>query len=149
MGTMKILIADDEPDVLAVMARQVASQGYAVVTAQDGQEAWEKIQSESPDIILLDLNMPKLHGFDVLRALREHPPLDKWQPVIIISTRSELEDVKQGISLEAEHYLIKPCTIEDILKAIKIIAKLIAHHKTPRELGLDNISTAEREKDRL
>jgi len=139
MTKLKILMADDEPEVLGIMAKKIDAQGYQVVTAHDGQEAWEKIQDESPDIILLDLNMPKLDGFEVLRALREHPPSDKWQPVIIISTRGELEDINKGLSLDAEHYITKPCNIEDILKAIKLMANLIPHHKTPREMDDDNI----------
>ena len=133
----KILIADDEPEVLAIMAKKIKAQGYKVVTAKDGQDAWEKIQDTSPDVILLDINMPKLDGFGVLKALREHPPSDKWQPVVIISTRGELEDVQKGLSLEAEQYLMKPCAIEDILKSIRRMISLIPQHKTPREMDDD------------
>jgi CheY-like chemotaxis protein len=139
MGKLKILMADDEKDVLAIMSKKLLSQGYAVVQAKDGEEAWEKIQSESPDMVLLDLNMPKLNGFEVLKAMRDHPPADKWQPVIIISTRGELEDIQKGLALDAEHYITKPCTIEDVLKGIKMMAKLIPHHKTPGEMADDNI----------
>ena len=135
-------MADDEADVLAVMSKKFLAQGYAVIQARDGEEAWEKIQSESPDLVLLDLNMPKLNGFEVLKAMRDHPPLDKWQPVIIISTRGELEDIQKGISLDAEHYITKPCTIEDVLKGVKLMVKLIPHHKTPGELNDNNIKLA-------
>ena len=135
MQNLKILIADDEPDILDIMAKKIFVQGYTVMKAQDGQEAWEKIQSESPDIIILDLNMPKMNGFEVLQQLRENPPEEKkWQPVIIVSARKELDDIKKGLSLEAEHYLVKPCSIEDILKAIRLVTSLIPHHKSPSEL---------------
>ena len=87
--------------------------------------------------------MPKLNGFEVLKAMRDHPPQDKWQPVIIISTRGELEDIQKGLSLDAEHYITKPCTIEDILKGIKLMAGLIPQHKTPQELDEDNIKLME------
>ena len=100
---LKILVADDETEILEIMAKKIAAKGYDVIAAADGEEAWQKIQSESPDIIVLDLNMPKRNGFEVLRELREHPPEEKWQPVIIVSARGELEDIKEGLSLEAEH----------------------------------------------
>jgi len=131
MANLKILMADDEPELLEVMSKKVREEGYIVITAQDGQEAWDKIQSDSPDIILLDLNMPKMSGFEVLRALREHPPINKWQPVIIISARGELEDIQKGLSLDAEHYIMKPCQINDVLKAIRLMANLIPQHKPP------------------
>ena len=122
---IKILIADDEEVVLDIMARKIASQGYDVLTAHDGQEAWDKIISEVPDIIILDLNMPKLDGWAVLSQLRQNPPTKRWQPVIIVSTQSELDSYKKGVNLEADHYLSKPCQIEDILKAIRLMLSLI------------------------
>jgi DNA-binding response OmpR family regulator len=140
---LKILMADDEPDVLAIMAKKIAEQGFDVITAPDGLEAWEKIQSKSPDVILLDLNMPRMNGFEVLKALRDHPSQDKWQPVIIISTRGELEDVQKGLSMEAEHYLVKPCSVETILKAIRLVAKLIPQHKFQSELVDNDINLIE------
>ena len=143
MSKLKILMADDEEDVLKIMSKKILSQGYAVVTAKDGEEAWEKIQRESPDMVLLDLNMPKLNGFEVLKAMRDHPPQDKWQPVIIISTRSELADIQKGLAMDAEHYITKPCTIEDVLKGIKLMAKLIPHHKTPQEMDDENVEIVE------
>ena len=133
MLNLKILMADDEPEVLGIMAKKIATQGYTVITAEDGEEAWKKIQNESPDIILLDLNMPKMDGFEVLRLLRENPLDAKWQPVIIISARTELEAVKKGLSMEAEHYILKPCSVDNILKAIKLMASLIPQHKSLSE----------------
>ena len=133
MSNLKILMADDEAEVLEIMAKKIAAQGYTVITAQDGIEAWEKIQGESPDVILLDINMPGMNGFEVLKALRDHPPVGKWQPVIIISARTELEDIKKGLSLEAEHYIMKPCSVEDILKAIRLMVSLIPQRKLPSE----------------
>ena len=139
METLKILMADDEPEILDIMAKKVFVQGYTVIKAHDGEEAWKKIQNESPDIIILDLNMPKKNGFEVLQQLRENPPEEKWQPVIIVSARTELEDVKKGLSLEAEHYIVKPCSIDDIIKAIKLVTSLIPQHKSPTEIRNDEI----------
>lgn len=125
MSMTKILIADDEVAVLEIMARKVASAGYKVITAKDGMEAWEKIQQESPDIVLLDLIMPRMDGFEVLTKLRNTPPSSKWIPVVVISTLDKVQNIKAGFDLEADHYLAKPCRIEDILKAIKLMLALI------------------------
>lgn len=126
---IKILLADDEPEVLDVMAQKVASQGYSVIKAADGEEAWQKIQRESPDIIILDLTMPKKDGLEILKELRDKPPSSKWQPVIIVSARRELEDLHKGFDLEADHYITKPCNLIDILKAIKLMINLIPQRK--------------------
>ncbi len=127
---IKILIADDEDVVLEIMARKIASQGYEVITAKDGQEAWSKIVNDVPDVIILDLNMPKMDGWAVLSRLRQNPPTKRWQPVVIISAQNELESFQKGLNLEADHYLTKPCQIEDILKAIRLMLSLIPQRNT-------------------
>ena len=133
MESPKILIADDEPEVLRVMGKKLKAEGYRVITALDGLEAWAKIRSEQPDVILLDLTMPGLDGFEVLEKLRAQPSAKKWQPVIIVSAREELEDMKKGFSLEADHYITKPCQMEDILKAIALMLSLLPQRKPPSE----------------
>ena len=120
----KILIADDEPDILEVMAKKITGAGYEVVTAADGQIAWEKIVLEKPDAVLLDLKMPGLHGFEVLEKLRKKPPFKKWCPVIIVSAHEEFTNMQKGFALEAEHYLTKPCSIEEVLKALELVLSL-------------------------
>jgi two-component system alkaline phosphatase synthesis response regulator PhoP len=122
---IKVLIADDEEAILGILANKVAAQDYAVVTARDGQEAWDKIVSENPDVIILDITMPKMDGWSVLHKLRSEPPSKKWQPVIIVSALGEMENVQKGLDLEADHYLTKPCRIEDVLKGIRLMVSLI------------------------
>jgi len=73
----------------------------------------------------------------VLKELRENPPSDKWQPVIICSGQSELDDMQKGFELEADHYITKPCSYTDILKAIQLMSSLIPQHKTQEELEED------------
>ena len=134
MQDIKVLMADDEPDVLEIMAKKVASKGYNVITASDGRQAWEKICFESPDVILLDLTMPGMDGFEVLQQLRQRPPGSKWQPVIIVSAKKELEDMKKGYSLEADHYIPKPCSVDDITRAIQRMVQLIPQRKPETDL---------------
>jgi DNA-binding response OmpR family regulator len=131
---IKVLMAEDEPDVLAVLSKSIARHGYEVITAKDGGEAWEKIQAESPDVILLDINMPIKNGFDVLKLLRETPSSPKWQPVIIISAQAELNDIQRGYNLEADHYIAKPCQVEDVLKSIRLMVNLIPQRKKSSEI---------------
>lgn len=125
MEQKTILIADDEVDVLEVMAKKIKAEGYEVITAEDGEIAWNLIKKHNPDIIVLDLNMPYMHGFEVLKLIRENPVRLKWQPVIIVSAQNELNDMKQGYSLEADHYIAKPCSMVDVVKAIKLMESLI------------------------
>ena len=122
---IKVLIADDEEAILGIMASKVAMQGYTVVTARDGQEAWDKIVAEDPDVVILDIIMPKMDGWAVLRKLRSNPPSKKWRPVIIVSGLGEMASVQKGMDLEADHYLTKPCRIEDVLKGIRLMVSLI------------------------
>lgn len=144
MEKIKILLADDEKDIRDIMAKKIAHEGYIVIAAKDGQEAWQKIKSEDPDIILLDLNMPKMDGFQVLQNLRDNPPSKKWQPVVIISARTELQDMQKGFSLEADHYLTKPCHINDILKAVKLMLNLIPQRKSQVELQSEENKSSEK-----
>ncbi|MDE2222400.1 MAG: response regulator [Candidatus Omnitrophica bacterium] len=122
---IKILIADDEEAVIEILARKISAQGYHVITAKDGQEAWDKINSEMPDVIVLDLTMPKMDGWAVLSRLRQNPPLKRWQPVIIVSAQAEFENYRKGFDLQADHYLAKPCQTEDILKSIRLMLSLV------------------------
>lgn len=130
----KILIADDELEVLELCARKVKEAGYEVVTAEDGQEALDKIYKDSPDVIILDIRMPKLDGFEVLKRLRQKPVPGKWQPVIIVSALGDLENMKKGYNLEADYYIAKPCGIEVILKGIETMLHLIPVRKPQEEI---------------
>lgn len=129
----KILIADDEAVVLEILAKRLRNEGYEVVSASDGEEAWQKIQTDLPDVIVLDLTMPKKDGLEVLKLLRTSPPSKKFQPVIIVSGRKELDDVQKGYDLEADHYLIKPCGAEEIIKAIRLMIALIPRRQPPTQ----------------
>ena len=126
---MKILIVDDHPDIRQLLVDGVSHAGYEVVTACDGEDAWEKVTQDNPDVILLDLMMPKIDGFTFLQNLRQSPPVDKWIPVIIVSALDELKDMRRGFDLEADHYITKPWKIADILKGIDMMINLIPQRK--------------------
>lgn len=120
----KILVADDEKDIVEFLGKKLQQQGYATVCAYDGEEALLKVKSDNPDMIILDLTMPKLNGFEVLKQLRSASD-EKWRPVIIVSGNSELEAIKKSYNLEADLYLNKPCEIEHLLRGIKTLQSFI------------------------
>jgi two-component system, OmpR family, response regulator VicR len=124
----KVLVVDDEKDVVETLKNRLMREGYDVVVAFDGEEALAKVKETNPDIILLDLMMPKLNGFEVLKQVRENFK-DKWRPIIIISASNELEAVKKSYNLEADHYLSKPATMDNVLRGIRIMISLIPLRK--------------------
>ncbi len=120
----KILIVDDEKDIVEILQKKLLKEGYEVVTAFDGQEALVRMAENDPDVVLLDLMLPKLNGFEVLKEIRQKF-INKWRPVIIISARTERDSIKQCYNLEADLYLNKPCAIKNILQGIETMISLI------------------------
>jgi DNA-binding response OmpR family regulator len=120
----KLLVVDDDPDIVEYLQKRLIKEGFDVSVAYDGEEAIAKIKSDDPEVILLDLMLPKLNGFEVLKQVREKFT-DKWRPVIIISANTDLDTVKKSYDLEADHYLSKPCTIENVVKGVRIMLSLI------------------------
>jgi two-component system alkaline phosphatase synthesis response regulator PhoP len=114
----KVLIVDDEPNNVDFLEQALEDSGYQLITATNGQEALNKIQSEQPDIILLDLNMPIMDGFTVLAKVKEDPNL-RDIPVIIISSEQESKSVVKGIKQGAEDYLTKPVNAGLLVKKVK------------------------------
>jgi DNA-binding response OmpR family regulator len=123
-GIFKVLVVDDEKDIVEVVGSRLSREGYQVVTAFDGEEALVQIKAEDPDLIVLDLMMPKLNGLDVLKQVRENSP-GKWRPVIIVSGNAELESIKRCYNMEADLYLTKPCTMENLVKGVKTMISFI------------------------
>ena len=124
MNSYKILLVDDDPEIIQTLQNRLVEEGYDVIVAVDGAEAVNKAKEVSPDIILLDLLLPKLNGFEVLGQVRKHFT-EKWIPVIIISAQTDLQTMKKSYNLDADHYLPKPCTIENVLNGIRVMISLI------------------------
>lgn len=120
----KLLVVDDDKDIVETLQKRLIQEGYEVAVAFDGEEALTKVKTDNPDIVLLDLMLPKLNGFEVLKEIRERFK-DKWRPVIIISAKNDLESIKTSYGLEADHYLTKPCTMENVLRGVRTVISLI------------------------
>jgi two-component system, cell cycle response regulator len=119
--TATILIVDDEPFNIDTLEQELADLGYATVSATNGREALTKVAEENPDLILLDIMMPEMDGFEVLRQLKAGESY-RDIPVIIISALSDLSNVVKGIKLGAEDYLPKP--FNDVLLKARLEASL-------------------------
>lgn len=120
----KLLVVDDDVDITGVMQKRLLQEGYDVAVAFDGEEAILKLKEENPDIVLLDLMLPKMNGFEILKEIRKNYN-DRWRPVIVISAKHELDSIKECYALEADHYLTKPCRIEQVLRGIETMISLI------------------------
>jgi two-component system response regulator VicR len=112
---MKILLADDEPSIASVVRRIVEDGGFEFCHAQDGQEVFSVVAKEKPDLIILDVMMPKMNGFQVCVRLRQEGVLS---PILILSAKGDLVDKEVGFSAGADDYLVKPFSPEELLMRI-------------------------------
>lgn len=118
-ATKKILIAEDDPFLSSLLKNRFTREGFEVYAAKDGDEAFTMIQSARPDLVLLDIILPKRSGFEVMAQIRESPELEKT-PIIIISNLGQPEDVERGQQLGAIEYFIKAkASIDDLVQKIR------------------------------
>ena len=118
----KILIVDDELDALTALKRALESDNYNVVEAVDGLSAIKKIKTEKPDIVLLDLMMPEIDGFEVCKRLKSDP-LYKHVPIIMLTAKGEINDKIEGIEMGADDYITKPFNLNEIRARIKMVLR--------------------------
>ncbi|MGB7537021.1 MAG: response regulator transcription factor [Anaerolineales bacterium] len=119
MKKTKILIVDDEPQILRALRAGLIAQGYEVVSAADGEEALDKASAELPDAIILDLNLPRKTGLEVCRELRE------WSaaPIIVLSVRDSERDKVTALDLGADDYLTKPFGTGELQARLRVALK--------------------------
>lgn len=118
MDKKKILVVDDEQDLLDFVKIRLEGNNYNVVTATDGVIALEVFKKERPDLVLLDILMPKLDGFKVCQALKNNP-LTANIPVIMLTAKDRIDDIKQAKQIGANGYLVKPFDAATLLFDIK------------------------------
>lgn len=119
----KIVVVEDEPLLLKALNIELLSAKYKIISATDGEAAWKAIRDQKPDLVLLDLVLPKLSGFEVLRIMKENQDTKKI-PVIILSNLGQKEDMLRGLSLGADDFFIKSNTeLTQIIDKIKILLK--------------------------
>lgn len=124
MAQKKVLLVDDEPDLIKLFKFRLEANGFEVVTAADGKEALEKIRKEKPDVVLLDIQMPKLDGLKVLREIRK---TDKRLPVFMLTAFSDQARFEEASKLEASGFIVKTSDlqteIENITSALRLSGK--------------------------
>jgi DNA-binding response OmpR family regulator len=123
----RILIADDEPSIVLALKDEMLFESFDVETASDGPAAVEKTRQFHPDVMLLDLAMPGMNGFEVCRQLRPSMP-DLW--IIIMSVRGEEVDRVMGLELGADDYVTKPFSLREMVARVKVGLRRVNHKAT-------------------
>ena len=127
----KVLIVDDEPNIREVVGLYLRRDGHAVVSATDGEEALEVFRESEPDLVVLDLMLPKISGLEVCRRMRA----DRRVPLIMLTARGEEEERIVGLSLGADDYVVKPFSPREL--AARVAAVLRRVEDSPAVAGLN------------
>ena len=125
---MKILLVEDDADTLDVTTYSLRKNGYDVVTCTDGQQAVARWEREKPDLVVLDVNLPKMNGFDVCRKIRDN----SLTPVIMLTGRTDEEHVLQGFNLGADDYVTKPFSHKQLAARIRAVLNRVGE-RVPAE----------------
>ena len=124
-GTALVLVVDDDPDNRAIVERRLRAQSYQVITAEDGVVGLERAREIKPDLVILDVMMPRMDGLEVLKHLRSDAALP-FMPVIMLTAKGDLKDVVVGLDLGADDYLVKPIEQAALLARVRAMLRLKA-----------------------
>lgn len=116
----KILIAEDEPDIRELVAFTLRFAGYEVVAANNGEEAVQTASREVPDLILMDVRMPRMTGYDACRVMKANPDLADV-PVVFLSAKGQEAEIQTGLDAGAEEYLLKPFAPDQLTERVRAI----------------------------
>jgi DNA-binding response OmpR family regulator len=120
----KILVAEDETDIRGLIVFSLEYVGFRVIEASNGEEAVRKALVEIPDLILLDVRMPRMTGYDVCRVLKAEEAT-RHIPIVFLSARGQEAEIKQGLALGAEEYILKPFAPDELYRRVEdILARL-------------------------
>nr|WP_182354327.1 response regulator transcription factor [Flaviflexus huanghaiensis] len=124
MGTMsseaKILVVDDEPSIRELLSASLSFAGFEVRMAADGHEAISQVSFVHPDLVVLDIMLPDMDGFEVLKKLREHEP---GLPVLFLTAKDDIQDKVRGLSVGGDDYVTKPFSLEEVVARIRAILR--------------------------
>ena len=128
MGMTKILIVEDEPNMVSGLRDNFEYEGYQVITAGDGSEGLQRALADAPDLVVLDVMMPKMSGLDVCKQLKAKRPSI---PIIMLTARGQELDKVVGLELGADDYVTKPFSIRELLARVKAVLRRA--HTLPKE----------------
>lgn len=114
----KVLIADDEPNIVISLEFLLRREGFEVLVAVDGEEALSKARAEKPDLVLLDVMMPKMNGFDVCQALRADPQMAGMR-ILMLTAKGRETEVSKGLGLGADAYMTKPFSTKELVAQVR------------------------------
>lgn len=133
---VKVLIVDDNEQITSILAEYAKKEGYMPIVATDGEEALQKFKNENPDILLLDVMMPKIDGFSVCRQIRKSSNV----PIIMITARGEDFEKIMGLEIGADDYIVKPFSPGEVMARIKAIMRRIKSYKQEQQIfAYDNL----------
>jgi DNA-binding response OmpR family regulator len=135
---MKVLVADDDPQLLRLMLRNLQLEGYEVLAASDGQQALEQVEATAPDLVLLDVMMPRMDGFSVCQRVREFSAV----PIIMVTARGQDQDKVHGLDVGADDYLTKPFSVDELLARVRAVLRRSQFSAMEHGLGLGATATA-------
>ena len=116
----KILIAEDEPDIRELVAFMLRFAGYEVLAASNGEEAVQTAAREIPDLVLMDVRMPRMTGYDACRIMKANPDL-RDVPVVFLSAKGQESEIQSGLEAGAEEYLLKPFSPDELTNRVRSI----------------------------
>ena len=134
---MNIMVVEDETLILDFLRRGLTAQGHAVETASSGEHALNRFGEHRPDLVVLDVRLPGIDGFDVLKTLRSADPA---LPVIMLTARGEIADRVRGLDLGATDYLVKPFAFAELTARIRAHTRLSAEQKATTTLAVGGLS---------
>ncbi len=128
----RILVVDDNPANLDILETRLRTRGYDVVTAADGEEALSQVPAETPDLVLLDIMMPKVDGFEVCRRIKSDAALP-FTPIIMVTAKADSKDIVAGLEAGGDDYLTKPIDQAALLARVRSMLRVKALHDTVQE----------------
>ena len=121
----KVLLVDDEPSIVKMVGKRLEVEGFEVSVAMDGQEGLRKAQAESPELIILDVMLPKLNGYEVCTMLKQDTRYQKI-PIVMFTAKAQEKDEKLGLECGANVYMRKPFKAQALVETIRALLKLSA-----------------------
>lgn len=132
----KILLVDDEPEILEICRDYLQASGYEVVTAKDGAQGLLSARREKPDLVVLDLMLPEMDGLDVCRVIRRESNV----PIIMLTARVEETDKLIGLELGADDYMTKPFSPRELVARVKVVLRRVSGDATAEVIRVGNVS---------
>jgi phosphate regulon transcriptional regulator PhoB len=132
-----ILVVDDEKDIVELVAYNLVREGYRVAKAYDGHQALQYIRENKPDLVILDLMLPGISGFEICRMIRKKPDTEGL-PIIMLTAKTDSVDKIMGLEIGADDYMTKPFDVRELLARVRAVLRRWETHATPEDV--DKIS---------